>query len=75
MCIYLNLMILIKIIRGFIRTQRTRDYQQAQKIVIDDAAYVYLFQKNYQLAMNKEVKGFVFNPMLEQVFNINTMSK
>jgi peptide/nickel transport system substrate-binding protein len=27
------------------------------------------------LAMNKEVKGFVFNPMLEQVFNINTMSK
>ncbi|EPV4684722.1 hypothetical protein ACV4SS_004927, partial [Escherichia coli] len=22
-----------------------------------------------------EVKGFVFNPMLEQVFNINTMSK
>ncbi|EFE7777625.1 D-alanyl-D-alanine dipeptidase [Escherichia coli] len=57
------------------QTQRTRDYQQAQKIVIDDAAYVYLFQKNYQLAMNKEVKGFVFNPMLEQVFNINTMSK
>ncbi len=37
------------------QTQRTRDYQQAQKIVIDDAAYVYLFQKNYQLAMNKEV--------------------
>ena len=36
---------------------------------------MYLFQKNYQLAMNKEVKGFVFNPMLEQVFNINTMSK
>ncbi len=35
------------------QTQRTRDYQQAQKIVIDDAAYVYLFQKNYQLAMNK----------------------
>ncbi|STP76617.1 ABC transporter substrate-binding protein [Escherichia coli] len=32
-------------------------------------------RKNYQLAMNKEVKGFVFNPMLEQVFNINTMSK
>ena len=44
------------------------------KIVIDEAAYVYLFQKNYQLAMNKEVKGFTFNPMLEQVFNIATMS-
>lgn len=54
---------------------RTKDYQQAQNIVIDEAAYVYLFQKNYQLAMNKDVKGFVFNPMLEQVFNISTMSK
>ena len=57
------------------RAERTKDYQQAQKVVIDEAAYVYLFQKNYQLAMNKEVKGFTFNPMLEQVFNIATMSK
>ncbi|MDR3432121.1 MAG: ABC transporter substrate-binding protein [Rouxiella aceris] len=55
--------------------QRTDYYQQAQKIVIDEAAYVYLFQKNYQVALNKEVKGFVFNPMLEQVFNIGEMSK
>lgn len=55
--------------------QRTDYYQQAQKIVIDEAAYVYLFQKNYQVAMNKDVKGFVFNPMLEQVFNVSQMSK
>lgn len=54
---------------------RTADYQAAQKIVIDQAAYVYLFQKNYQVAMNKEVKGFVYNPMLEQVFNVGQMSK
>ena len=54
---------------------RTKDYQQAQKTVIDDAAYVYLFQKNYQVAMNKEVKGFVFNPMLEQIYNIADMHK
>ncbi|EPZ8967959.1 ABC transporter substrate-binding protein [Enterobacter hormaechei] len=58
-----------------VQAERTKDYQQAQKVVIDEAAYVYLFQKNYQLAMNKEVKGFTFNPMLEQVFNIATMSK
>ncbi len=57
------------------QAERARSYQQAQKVVIDEAAYVYLFQKNYQLAMNKEVKGFTFNPMLEQVFNIATMSK
>ena len=54
---------------------RTGDYQAAQKIVIDQAAYVYLFQKNYQVAMNKDVKGFVYNPMLEQVFNVGQMSK
>ena len=54
---------------------RTRDYQAAQKIVIDEAAYVYLFQKNYQVAMNKAVQGFVYNPMLEQVFNVASMSK
>lgn len=57
------------------QTVRTADYQQAQRIVIDEVAYVYLFQKNYQVAMNDAVKGFVFNPMLEQVFNIGTMSK
>ncbi len=55
--------------------QRTDYYQQAENIVINDAAYVYLFQKNYQVAMNKQVQGFVFNPMLEQVFNVGQMSK
>ncbi|MFP1729677.1 ABC transporter substrate-binding protein [Lonsdalea quercina] len=55
--------------------ERIKDYQAAQKIVIDEAAYVYLFQKNYQVAMNKDVKGFVYNPMLEQVFNVAAMSK
>lgn len=57
------------------QAERTRDYQAAQKIVIDEAAYVYLYQKNYQVAMNKEVKGFIFNPMLEQIFNISEMHK
>ncbi|EMH4162414.1 ABC transporter substrate-binding protein [Pluralibacter gergoviae] len=57
------------------QVERTKFYQQAQKKVIDDAAYVYLFQKNYQVGMNKSVKGYVFNPMLEQIFNISDMSK
>lgn len=57
------------------QAKRTDLYKQAQKIVIDEAAYVYLFQKNYQVAMGNNVKGFTFNPMLEQVFNIATMSK
>jgi len=55
--------------------QRTKLYQQAQKIVINDAAYVYLYQKNSQVALRKVVQGFVFNPMLEQIFNIDTITK
>jgi len=55
--------------------ERTKLYQQAQKIVVDEAAYVYMYQKNSQVALRKAVKGFVFNPMLEQIFNIDTITK
>jgi peptide/nickel transport system substrate-binding protein len=54
---------------------RTAKYIAAQKIVIDEAAYGYLYQKNYRLALRTSVKGFVFNPMLEQIYNVATMSK
>jgi len=54
---------------------RIKLYQEAMKIAIDDAAYVYLYQRNSQVALRKAVKGFVFNPMLEQIFNIDTMTK
>jgi peptide/nickel transport system substrate-binding protein len=57
------------------QAERMKLYQKAQKIVVKDAAYVYLFQKNSQIAMRKDVKGFVFNPMLEQIYNIGSMSK
>jgi peptide/nickel transport system substrate-binding protein len=50
-------------------------YQEAQKIAVDDAAYVYLFQRSTQLAMRDNVSGYVFNPMLEQIYNLGTMSK
>jgi peptide/nickel transport system substrate-binding protein len=55
--------------------QRTKLYQDAQKIVIDDAPYVYLYQKNYMLPMRTNVHGFVYNPMLEQIYNLAEMSK
>lgn len=55
--------------------ERTKLYQEAQKIVVGDSAYVYLFQKNTQIATRSSVKGLVFNPMLEQIYNVNTMSK
>ncbi|WP_036666547.1 ABC transporter substrate-binding protein [Paludibacterium yongneupense] len=55
--------------------QRTQLYQSAQKTIIGEAPYVFLFQKNYEVALRSSVKGFVFNPMLEQVFNLDTLSK
>jgi peptide/nickel transport system substrate-binding protein len=57
------------------QAQRTRLYQQAQKIVVNEAAYVFLFQRNSQVAMRKAVNGLVFNPMLEQIFNVDTIVK
>ena len=54
---------------------RARGSQQAQKIVLNDSVYAYLYQKAYTLPMRSTVKGYVFNPMLEQVFNIDTITK
>jgi len=55
--------------------KRIELYQQAQKIVLKDAVYAYLYQKNYSLPMRDSVKGYVFHPMLEQVFNVAQISK
>lgn len=57
------------------QSERTKLYQQAQKMAISDAGYVYLLQKNYQVGMRSYVKGYSFNPMLEGVFNFGEMSK
>lgn len=55
--------------------ERTKLYQQAQKIAVDEAAYVYLYQTNYRTALRDNVKGFVFNPMLESIYNVESMTK
>lgn len=55
--------------------ERTRLYQEAQQIAVDDAAYVYLFQRNTQIATRSNLKGLQFNPMLEQIYNVHSMSK
>ncbi|MBO8141524.1 MAG: ABC transporter substrate-binding protein [Firmicutes bacterium] len=55
--------------------ERTRLYQEAQRIVVDEAAYVYLYQQGYQVAMRDNVEGYVFNPMLLDIYNLETMSK
>lgn len=56
------------------QAKRTELYGKAQDIVTSEAAYVYLFQKDYRIAMSKSVQGFVFNPMLEDIYNFAGMS-
>lgn len=55
--------------------ERKKLYAEAQQIVVPEAPYILLFQTNYQVAMRDDVKGFVYNPMLLQMFNFETMSK
>jgi len=57
------------------QAQRVALYKQVQDQVVQDAAYAYLYQKNYQAGLGANVQGFVFNPMLERVFNVADMTK
>lgn len=57
------------------QAERTKLYQQAQNIVINEAPYIYLYQKNFLLPVNKQIKGFVYNPMLDGIYNIAQISK
>ncbi|MFT0531964.1 ABC transporter substrate-binding protein [Castellaniella hirudinis] len=57
------------------QNQRVVLYKKVQDQVMRDAAYAYLYQKNYQAGLGANVQGFVFNPMLERVFNVADMSK
>lgn len=42
---------------------------------MEEDAYLYLFQRNYLLPMRANVEGYVYNPMLLDIYNIGTMSK
>jgi peptide/nickel transport system substrate-binding protein len=57
------------------QNERVKIYQQAQQIVLDDAPYILLFQSDIMTAMRKNVQGFAFNPMLEQMYDFATMKK
>ena len=57
------------------QAKRIELYKKAQDIVLEEAPYIYLYQKDYVLPMSKELKGFVYNPMLEGIYNLAEMSK
>lgn len=50
-------------------------YQEAQRIAVEAAPYILLSQKNYEVAMRSNVHGYVYNPLMLQVFNFEDMWK
>ena len=50
-------------------------YKEIQDIVLDEAPYILLYQKDFILPMSNDVKGFIYNPMLEGQYNLQDMSK
>ena len=50
-------------------------YQQAQQLVLADAPYLFLFQTNAMIPTRANVKGFVYNPMLDNMYNFPDISK
>jgi peptide/nickel transport system substrate-binding protein len=57
------------------QNERAKLYKQAQDIINEDAVYIYLDQREFALPMRSNVKGFVYNPMLEGIYNLAEMSK
>lgn len=57
------------------KDERTELYDQAQEIIGQEAAYIYLYQRNYMLAVRDNVVGYTFNAMLVDMFNFPTISK
>lgn len=56
-------------------SERMRLYQKAHRIAVEAAPYILLSQKNYEVAMRSNVHGYVYNPLLLQVFDFENMWK
>ncbi|AOT71945.1 ABC transporter substrate-binding protein [Geosporobacter ferrireducens] len=57
------------------QAKRIELYNKAQSIVVEEAPYIYLYQRDFVLPISKGLKGFVYNPMLEGIYNLAEMSK
>ena len=55
--------------------ERVKLYYEAQDIIMKDAPYIFLYQVKTIVPLRKNVKGFVFNPMLESMYNFESISK
>lgn len=50
-------------------------YDKAQEIIMKDAPYIFLYQVQTIVPLRKNVKGYVYNPMLESMYNIESIWK
>ncbi|MBO8156988.1 MAG: ABC transporter substrate-binding protein [Bacillaceae bacterium] len=57
------------------QAEREELYKQAQEIINEEAVYIYIDQQQFTLPMSEDVKGFVYNPMLEGIYNLAEMTK
>jgi peptide/nickel transport system substrate-binding protein len=55
--------------------ERINLYNQAQDIIMEEAPYIFLYQTQTIVPMRKEVEGYVFNPMLESMYNFESIYK
>lgn len=55
--------------------QRVALYNQAQDLIMEDAPYIFLYQTQTIVPMRQAVKGYVYNPMLESMYNFESISK
>jgi peptide/nickel transport system substrate-binding protein len=55
--------------------ERTALYYKAQDIIMKDAPYIFLYQVQTIVPMRKNVRGYVYNPMLESMYNFENIWK
>jgi len=56
-------------------TKRMDMYKELQRILVEDAPSLYVFEFPYTMGMRKWVKGFVYNPLFIGTFNVYEMYK
>jgi len=55
--------------------RRNALYAELQRILVEDAPALYVYEKNYRLPMRDNVKGFVFNGVYIETLNFYDMYK
>ncbi len=57
------------------QAERVKLYNEAQDIIMEDAPYIFLYQIQTIVPMRKNVTGYVYNPMLESMYNFESIAK